>query len=541
MSATFTPTEEQQHALALFQTGASLAIEAGAGTGKTTALRYLAESTDRQGQYVAFNKAIVEESKAKMPATVACNTAHSLAFRGVGRKYAHRLNDQRMRSSDIARILGITSDLSVTTTDGVTKKLSPTRLAGLVMETVRRFCQSADAVPDAMRHAPYIDGIDIPPVADGRRNYANNNQVRRVLQPYVLAAWNDLQRLHGRLQFKHDHYLKLWQLDNPRIAADFILFDEAQDANPVMVAAVAQQTHAQLVWVGDSQQQIYSFTGALNALAQVPAEQRAFLTQSFRFGQAIADVANICLDGLDAELRLTGTDSIPSTVGSVEQPDAILTRTNAEAIRNLLAQRSLGRRPFLVGGGGEFSRFARGAADLQRGARTSHPDLACFDTWAEVQTYVMQDEQGSDLRLNVRLIDEFGVDVILAALDRMPREQQADLVISTAHKSKGREWGHVRIGNDFPPDPEGEELRLLYVACTRAQLRLDHGAAGYFAPAPAGPPAGPGTAGPDSPPAGPSARGAGAGPPAAAAGRQRGAQRRLGGVAPGRLPGRGAR
>ena len=48
--------------------------------------------------------------------------------------------------------------------------------------------------------------------------------------------------------------------------------------------------------VGDSQQQIYTFTGAINALAQVGAEQRTFLTKSFRFGPKIAEVANDVLD-----------------------------------------------------------------------------------------------------------------------------------------------------------------------------------------------------------------------------------------------------
>jgi MoxR-like ATPase len=42
---TFAPTDEQQEALRLFATGKSLAIEAGAGAGKTSTLKLLAEST----------------------------------------------------------------------------------------------------------------------------------------------------------------------------------------------------------------------------------------------------------------------------------------------------------------------------------------------------------------------------------------------------------------------------------------------------------------------------------------------------------------
>ena len=35
----------------------------------------------------------------------------------------------------------------------------------------------------------------------------------------------------------HDIYLKLWTQSDPIIPADFILFDEAQDADPLMMGA----------------------------------------------------------------------------------------------------------------------------------------------------------------------------------------------------------------------------------------------------------------------------------------------------------------
>src|SRR5690349_7433369 len=104
--ATYDPTPEQDEALALFATGESLVIEAGAGTGKTSTLRLLSESApERQGIYLAFNHSIVDEAKRKMPANVSAFTAHSVAFRAVGKPHAHRLNSNRMRSSDVARML----------------------------------------------------------------------------------------------------------------------------------------------------------------------------------------------------------------------------------------------------------------------------------------------------------------------------------------------------------------------------------------------------------------------------------------------------
>jgi hypothetical protein len=479
---TFKPTLEQQRALDLFATGESLVIEAGAGTGKTSTLTLLAASTDRRGQYIAFNRAIVNEAAEKFPGTVACSTAHSLAFRAVGHDYAHRMRrSARMRSIDIANRLGIDA-LKVTAFDGEEKLLSQSFLAGVALRAATRFCQSADAKPE-LRHVPYIEGLD-PSGPDGRRRMVNRDVARHLL-PAVTKVWQDWTSVEGGLPYRHDAYLKLWQLSQPRIGADYILFDEAQDANPVMVAIVAAQTHAQLVWVGDSQQQIYAFTGAVNALAQVPADHRTFLTQSFRFGPAVAEVANTVLATIpDAELRLIGTDTVASTVAPVAEPDAILTRTNAEAIRNALEALRDGKRVHLVGGTDEITKFARAARDLMQGVKVDHPELACFDNWSEVQEYVADDEQGGELRLMVKLIDEFTVEVILTQLAALDQdESKADLVVSTAHKSKGREWNAVQLGTDFevyPEDDKADEKRLLYVAVTRARRELDITAVPFF-------------------------------------------------------------
>jgi superfamily I DNA/RNA helicase len=76
----------------------------------------------------------------------------------------------------------------------------------------------------------------------------------------------------------------------------------------------------------------------------------------------------------------------------------------------------------------------------------------------------------------VDLIEDFGTETILEALDSTIPEGRAELTVSTAHKSKGREWDRVRLAEDFPEDPKGdfdEELRLLYVSVTRAKLELD--------------------------------------------------------------------
>lgn len=477
-TTTITPTVEQQAALDLFSTGHDLVIEAGAGTGKTSTLRLLAASTDRQGVYVAFNRAIVEEAKAKMPDNVSASTAHALAFRVTGMQMRHRLNGRRVKSSDIAKMLGI-NPIEVVGPLG-RRRLAAGYLGGLVQRAVVSFCQTADERISG-RHVPRIEGID-GFRSDGTLEWANNRIVQRELEPALRRAWADLMDPNGVLPYRHDHYLKAWQLSGPRIACDFIMFDEAQDANPVMRAIVEAQTHAQRVYVGDSQQQIYSFTGAVNALAQVNGN-RTMLTKSFRFGPEIAAAANSVLALLDTDMRIEGAGR-PGRVEQVAKPDVILTRTNASAVRLALGELVTGGRPSIIGGFDDVIRFAAAAMDLKNNGWTSHPDLSCFKSWGEVQDYVDEDPNGSELSLLVDLVDEFGADVISERLKECTAPENATLQISTAHKAKGLEWDVVKLASDFPTglNKKGEEckvgaeeLRLLYVAVTRAQVALDTG------------------------------------------------------------------
>lgn len=483
------PTDEQLAAIDLYAAGASFAVEAGAGTGKTSTLVAMTEAVpERSAQYIAFNRAIVDDSAGRFPRHVGARTVHSLAWQVYRGDYGHRLEDsRRLKSNDVARHLRI-DPMVVPDAFGGQKRLAAGFLASHVLKAMRGFCQSADPEP-TVHHFPYIEGLDRP--IGERRTYDTNNQVAAALLPALRRAWADVRSTTGVLRFEHAHYLKMWQLEAPRIGTDVVLFDEAQDASPVMLSIVEQQHHAQRVYVGDSQQSIYGFTGAKNAIAEAMAagylSERTFLTRSFRFGPAIAGVANFVLAMLGADLRIEGSPGIDSTIGHVAYPDVLLTRTNAAALGELLVALDAGRTVHLTGGGADLVAFADAAAKLRRGERTFHPELSCFGSWGEVQEYASLDPLGDELALLVKLVDEHGPEAIIDALENMPAMHQADVVCSTTHKAKGLEWGQVALGGDFPmPEPgkrwPGEELRLLYVAATRARLRLDVAAVPLFSP-----------------------------------------------------------
>lgn len=471
-TATFPLTGEQEHVVDEFRQGSSLAVQAGAGTGKTSTLVAIGNSTTRTGSFVAFNKDIVRDAARKLPRNVTAYTAHKLAHQQVGVKYQHRLDSERQSSSAIALHLGI--DPFACLVNGAPKVVQPSKLAGVVMQGIANFCNTADRTPGT-RHLPYVDGIDAPTAA-GARTFENNDALASHLADAIDTAWEDILSTEGTLRFNPDHFLKIWELGihgAPRIPGEFIMLDEAQDLSPVMMSVVEQQGK-QTVFVGDSQQAIYEWRGAVDALDKVPADSTCYLTNSFRFGPEIAAVANTVLGQIEgAVLRLTGMGK-HGTVGPLVEPDAILCRTNAEAIRCVIAEMDRGRMPHLVGGGGEVLRFARAAKAMQAGRQTDHPELCIFTSWDEVVAYTANDMLGGDLAPMVKLVEDHGADTIIRAAGNDVAEEDAQVVISTAHKSKGREWDRVLLAGDFPAARmDKAEYRLLYVAVTRARVALD--------------------------------------------------------------------
>jgi len=470
------PTQEQRDAIEAFAGDGQIILEAGAGSGKTTTLKMLAATKpQRRGVYFAFNKAVATEAQASFPRNVHCATAHSFAFRAVGRQFAHRLNGPRMPGRETARILGVNEPFRIS----AELMLAPQQVARIAMEMVTRFCYSADREIKPS-HLPAVTGVD---------DVLVRRELAALVLPLARKAWADLSSVDGRLKFGHDHYLKLWQLSGPRLDADFVLLDEAQDCNPVVADVFNHQTGAQRVLVGDTNQSIYAWRGAVDAIASFRADHHLYLSQSFRFGPAIADEANKWLRLLGAKLRITGTDRIASRLEEVGQADAVLCRTNAAAVSALLDHHARNIPVAMVGGGSEVRRLAEAAITLKAGAGTHHPELCAFQTWAQVQDYVENDHGGSDLAVFVRLIDTHGPDTVIAAVDRAVDERRAKVTVSTAHKAKGREWATVRIADDFnrskafkpdgtddePKPPSRADQMLAYVAVTRARSVLDRG------------------------------------------------------------------
>ncbi len=481
--ATPPPTPEQSSIIDAYFTGHHLTVEALAGTGKTTTLRQIAAARpSRAGAYLAYNKAIADEARGKFPAAVVTGTAHSFAFRAIGQRYAHRLpgrqgrGSARLPAAEVARVLSLGGH------EIGGRFFTAPALARLADATVRRFCQSAE-IEIRDRHVPQVAAVQLGFRLNEQTGKPEEyNPLHEIIVPAAAKMWADLCDPNGQLWFTHDHYLKMWQLSDPILPADYVLFDEAQDANPVIAAIVAAQDHAQLIYVGDRNQQLYAWRGAKDAMDDLNGI-RLPLTRSFRFGQAIAEEANQWLSMLAAPHHLVGHDPITSAVTRVDRPAAILCRTNGGAFAEVLDAQTYGRKVSLVGDGTEVRKFAFAARSLMAGRGCDLPELAAFKAWKQLVEYVDDEESGQDLKVLVNLVHRYGPGTLIDAVDQLvptKKAHLADLIVSTAHKAKGLEWPSVRIGGDFRPPADGDpadeaELMLAYVASTRAQMYLDRG------------------------------------------------------------------
>lgn len=467
----FAPTPEQAAIRDAARKEKDLIIEAGAGTGKTSTLRLLGnDQPNDRCLYIAYNKSIQVEADASFPANVRCRTAHSLAYGGTVGRYGTRVSAARLggiQSSELLRQLHITKSFDI----GTDKPLEPKTLAEMVARTLTRYTTTGDRELTAF-HAPRPIGVDDEEISNDLRTY---------LATLANKAWDDYATPKGALTFTPNIYLKLWQLGNPKLRFDTIFFDEAQDANGAMADVVNRQRNLKRRAVGDRCQALYEWNGAVDAMAKWDWT-RLMLTQSFRFGTAIATEANKWLDYLDADLRLSGLESINSQVcDEIELPDAVLCRTNMGVIDTALSWLAKGRSVAVVGGIGEAARLARAAADLRSGRGTDHPDLAAFDDWDAFTYFVKTDPDGEDFRVLVDLITTYGTDAILSLQRNLcAKEEDADVVVSTGHKAKGREWDAVTLGASFAPRDSDDETgdqpmftraqaMLIYVAVTRAK------------------------------------------------------------------------
>ncbi|KAG5178224.1 P-loop containing nucleoside triphosphate hydrolase protein [Tribonema minus] len=226
-----------------------------------------------------------------------------------------------------------------------------------------------------------------------------------------------------------------------------VIVDEAQDLNLVMISLMTHIYNATTtVYVGDSAQAIYGFmqcTDVKNELKQEYVDWTLYTT--FRFGQAICDFVNV--RNLCVSPAVAHPDNIDTTIEIVED-NTILSGAHTVLVRRWTEILDLADRYTEAG----HSVFI---------------DREKVDEIKKCATSMMPSTWDKSL---FKKVDKLKVLVILDRVNKA--DHSVSIVLSTVHGFKGRETLRVLVTRSVRNARNEEELRLLYVAVTRARHTL---------------------------------------------------------------------
>ena len=382
-------TKEQKQCVEVARQGRDVKIKAFAGSGKTSTLVAIAKELSGKGLYLAYNKAIQTDAARKFPSHVDCKTAHSIAYRAT----AYQIKDRVRTLSifDILRYMDIKRIYSYEEND----------IAFLVLKLLRVFVNSdKKEIDKKFKYSGVLDDV-------AGKSLEETEAIKDYVIDRAAEYWQACAERGSTIPIEHDFYLKMYQLSNPDLSSvyDFILFDECQDANPVLLDILLKQK-CQKIYVGDEHQQIYSWRGSINSFAKLGGEV-CYLSRSFRFSNEISQLANIIITAKNEAQLLCGSASIDSKLvaNKLTAPFTVLCRTNARIIEKILTFQK--NKLYVVGGVNEILNLAKSGYALYSGNKdkVSHSKLKHFKSW-EAMLQFNHKYQDPDITFLAKLIKE---------------------------------------------------------------------------------------------------------------------------------------
>jgi len=523
------PTEEQSDAIDAMMTGSDVKVAALAATGKTTTVinfanRLLDEEPESRILYLVFNKnAERDVVKRGMPENVTVRTMDAVAFRAM-KTIDSKMTDKSFNPSikpiksfrDRAAYLGVKR--MVSRGDELTSADVVKRIA----KAVEHFSISSDTEIGPKHFNGKFNG----------KLAVDDDAILPELVALANKYWKDIKTprdgVAGMLPVNNTHITKMWALSKPDIGSsmgvNIAMVDEAQDMNPVFAEILQKANKVQRIYIGDTNQAINAWRGADGqTLVDASAKYTMPITDSFRFGKNIAGIGNRFLSLLGAKEKMNGRkvdksgNPVDGLIGNVENPTMILTRSNGGAMAATMKSFEKG---LTVYGSKNFKEdltkfidnveYMETSANGKKGYYTSadgrkiyeRPSMSQdLDGISNIKEFKEAVEKGDDNRLNMlnKLLSEHGVEELRDALGRiitdekkLPKNRDEYVHIQTAHTSKGLESPRVQIWSDFAKPkkatdgtnitimPNEQELRLSYVAVTRAEEKLDLGSLSWI-------------------------------------------------------------
>lgn len=475
------PTQEQTIACQVVKDNKRVKLNAYAGCSKTTTLSMVAQDLCLPSLYLAYNKSMAVEAREKFPEWVRVSTTHALAYAVYGRQLSNKLKRPQGAyqnvcgtGGEIARYFKV-KGIFLTCGESITAN----GIGLAIKETVNRFEYSADKKISAT----HVSGAGIKKVK-GKLDTIETMVYVDLVKKHAEQLWQLRCNLNSNILATHDTYLKQYQLSEPDLSGyDVLYLDEGQDTNECVLDIVMRQTKPKIVVVGDEFQQIYQWRGSVNAMGKLPFVESK-LSQSFRFGQAIANLANVVLSQGDIVTNIRGWEQCDSKVmyhyeqPQIEECYTLLYRTNMMLVLDAVEFIKEGRKVNLEIDVSDFVKLLESAVELKVGNMkgVKHEEMLPYENWADF--YKEVSGTGGELGRVFNIIDSGDVYKVLGMLRMQHNTANPEMILTTAHKSKGREWDIVWLASDFPSNWNNkgewvglrdEERNLLYVAVTRAR------------------------------------------------------------------------
>lgn len=424
----------------------NLIIEAKAGTGKTTTLiEYTKRRPLNNFLYLAFSSEIKKSSKKKFFGNTEVHTIHSLAYKYIGNTFKEKL----------------TNDLKVL--------------------DIQKFFQNS-----------YEEAQQIQSILEFY--FSSKELILDTEIEEVKIYWAEMQNIHSSVKMTHNGYLKLFQSCFPELPYDYILIDEAQDSNEVMLDIIFAQK-AKKIFVGDKDQEIFSFNNSDNIFHKNLNFKKYTLTKSFRFGENIAWLANTILNTYKENvLQLEGMRK-DEIVNSFDERYTYLARTNAHLFDKAIEYIHNDKKVFIVGGANFIMQELQDAYNLYHNNfyKIESEKIKQFKSFKQLEE-IAKKTKDIELTFLIKVITKYKDSLIenLKLLERnlVGKESASDITLSTIHKSKGLEFFNIELGEDFyflqtkygklRDDVPEEEINLYYVAITRTIEKIKLNKNVYF-------------------------------------------------------------
>lgn len=444
-----------------------IAVNAYAGcTKSSTMLEYIKAHPNENITFLVYNKSMEMEFKQRAKDTTNANisTIHSLAYKWFTNKYGKRAF----------------KNISVVDVKNVLKSRMEYSQLSLI-----KF---------------YYDMYLCSDVEDPKELQTLSNDDKHLL-PFVKRLF-DYYVNSDTIQ--HNVYLKLFQLSKEKIDCDTLIVDEFNDVNMCMLSIVVNNLDKKVLVVGDSLQNLNSFNYTVDGLS-IMIKKYKFkeysLTMSFRVSEDVASVASRYLSYMyDDTIRFHGNKhtkfaKIDLTRATKDNQVHLLCRNRLGGLIEVLKVLSVNKNKkfYYVGGIDSF-----GLKDIERIHQYNGTIYIGGEKFhiSQLRKMLNDDIKDPEISKAVSLYDfgkKYDEFLPLLRFTETTNKDEADIIVQTAHSSKGLTVKNVYLASDFKPieiikkemllmkesgneylyNVAKSEINLLYVGMTRPTELLD--------------------------------------------------------------------